>query len=379
MPGAAFARLRQGGGVGLPTWVRLEANWMNSFFGARPATALACGLLVALLRSSRATPADPPQAEITNGQLRAKLYLPDARNGFYRGTRFDWSGVIGSLIYKQHEYYAPWFDGVDPQTHDYRYQGSEIIASTCSAMTGPAEEFQSHGAALGWDEAKPGGTFIKIGVGVLRKDDGKYDFVKQYEMVDPGKWTVVRHRDSVEFTQELTDPSSGYGYNYHKTVRLMAGKPEMVLEHRLQNTGRRAIESAVYNHNFLVLDREPIGPDFVITFPFQIQSPSPPDHNLAEIRGNQFLYLKLLQNEDRVECPLEGFGTSPKDNDIRIENPKIGAGVRMIGDHPLSHVNLWSIRTVLAVEPFISMRIDPGGEFAWRVSYEYYTVAPGPK
>jgi hypothetical protein len=23
-----------------------------------------------------------------------KLYLPDAEHGFYRGTRFDWSGVV---------------------------------------------------------------------------------------------------------------------------------------------------------------------------------------------------------------------------------------------------------------------------------------------
>ena len=320
--------------------------------------------------------APPSQAEITNSAIRVKLHLPDARNGFYRGTRFDWSGVIGSLTYKGHEYYGPWFDSVDPAVHDYRYEGSKIIASSCSGITGPAEEFQTNGSALGWDEAKPGGTFIKIGVGVLRKDQGAYDFVKQYEMVDPGKWTVVPHPDSVEFTQQLTDPSSGYGYAYHKTVRLIADKAEMVLEHRLQNTGRRPIESAVYNHNFLVLDHQPIGPHLVITFPFPLQSPHPPDPRLAELRGSQFHYLKVLEGEDRVESPLAGFGESPKDNDIRVENKSIGVGVRFKGDRPLSHVNLWSIRTVLAVEPFITMTIPPGGEFSWSVSYEYYTTVP---
>jgi hypothetical protein len=351
---------------------------MNSVFGARPAAALACGLLLALTLSLRAS-MNAPQTEISNGHVRVKLYLPDAANGYYRGTRFDWSGVIGSLKYKDHEYYGPWFDAVDPTVHDYRYEGSRIIASTCSGITGPAEEFQTHGTALGWDEAKPGGTFVKIGVGVLRKDNASYDFVKQYEIVDPGKWTVAQHPDSVEFTQELSDPASGYGYVYHKTVRLIAGKPEMVLEHRLQNTGRRPIQSAVYNHNFLVLDRQPIGPDFVVTFPFPLQSPSPPDPGLAEIRGSQFIYLKLLQNQDRVEAPLEGFSGSPKDNDIRIENRKVGVGVRMVGDHPLSHVNLWSIRTVLAVEPFITTTIPPGGQFSWKVSYEYYSVASSEK
>jgi hypothetical protein len=349
-----------------PDWVRRAAR----------AVALTCGFLLACAIALEAFVTDPPQAEITNGQIRAKLYLPDARNGYYRGTRFDWSGVIGSLKYKGHDYYGPWFDKVDPAVHDYHYEGSEIIASTCSGATGPSEEFQTHGSALGWDEAKPGGTFIKIGVGVLRKEGDRYDFVKQYEIVDAGKWTVATHKDSVEFTQELTDPSSGYGYIYRKTVRLIDGKPEMVLEHRLQNTGRHPIESAVYNHNFLVLDREPIGPDLTVTFPFPLQSTHPPDGRLAEIRGKQFLFLKPLEGEDRVEAPLEGFSGSPSDNDIRIENRKSGAAVRMLGDHPLSHVNLWSIRTVLAVEPFITMTVVPGAQFSWTVSYEYSTVAP---
>jgi hypothetical protein len=45
-----------------------------------------------------------PQAEITNGELRAKVYLPDACRGFYRGTRFDWSGIVSSLEYKGHNF-----------------------------------------------------------------------------------------------------------------------------------------------------------------------------------------------------------------------------------------------------------------------------------
>ena len=58
--------------------------------------------LVWLLTTALLLPAaDFPQAEITNGQLRVKLYLPDANSGFYRATRFDWSGMIYSLLYFQ--------------------------------------------------------------------------------------------------------------------------------------------------------------------------------------------------------------------------------------------------------------------------------------
>lgn len=44
--------------------------------------------------------ADFPSTTISNGLIRAKVYLPDAKAGFYRASRFDWSGAIGSLEYK---------------------------------------------------------------------------------------------------------------------------------------------------------------------------------------------------------------------------------------------------------------------------------------
>jgi hypothetical protein len=352
----------------------LGTKQTNSPLRRKVATALAWATVCGLAGKGELSGADFPQTEITNGQLRVKLYLPDAKHGYYRATRFDWSGVIGTLEYKGHNYYGPWFDRVDPKVHDFAYVGAQVVAAPCTAISGPVEEFQTNRAALGWDEAKAGGTFVKIGVGVLRKDDARYDFVKLYEIVDPGKWTVKKDRHSVEFMQELADPSSGYGYIYRKTVRLTEGQPEMVLEHRLENTGRRTIHSTVYNHNFLVLDGQPPGPDFAITVPFQIEPEQPLNTHLAEIRGNQIVYLKVLENQDVVEIGLRGFGDSPKDNEIRIENSKVGAGMRIRGDRPLWFENLWSIRRVLAMEPFIAMAIDPGHEFTWTVRYEYYTL-----
>jgi len=352
---------------------------MHSLLGSGLTAILALTAVVGLAGTWDPPAADVPQAEITNGELRVKLYLPDARQGYYRGARFDWSGVIAALEYKGDNYYGPWYNRIDPRVHDFQYVGAEIVASTCSGIPGPVEEFQTNHKALGFDEAKVGGTFIKIGVGVLRKDSAEYDFVKQYEIVDPGKWRVETHGDSVEFTQELAERSTGYGYIYRKTVRLVAGKPEMVLEHRLKNTGGRAIHSSVYNHNFLVLDQQPPGPEFSLTLPFQIHSPKPPNKDLVEIRGNQIVYLKALANQDTVYTPLLGFSDSPQDNEIRIENRRVGVGMLIRGDRPLSDLHLWSIRSVLAMEPFIAMTIDPGSEFTWEVTYQYYTLAPNPK
>jgi hypothetical protein len=132
----------------------------------------------------------------------------------------------------------------------------------------------------------------------------------------------------------------------------------------------------VYGHNFLMLDGQTTGADFKVTVPFQIHSPQPPKQGVAEIRGNQFVYLKTLVDRDVVYVPLLGFSDNPKDNEVRIENKRVGAGVVVRGNRPLTNMALWSIRSVLAVEPFISMTIEPGREFDWDVTYEYYTIAP---
>src|SRR6202167_4872937 len=230
-------------------------------------------LFTALPALAYASPA-PPQWEIANKLVRAKLYLPDATSGFYRGTRFDWSGVIADLRYDGHSYYGPWFTQTDPKVPDFVYRGSEIVAGPCSAITGPAEEF----TALGYDEAKPGGTFLKIGIGMLRKpDDAHYSGYRLYEIVDGGKWSVKKSKDAIEFTQELHDASSGYGYVYRKKISLAAGKPEMSIEHSLRNAGTRPIHTSVYDHNFLVLDKQATGPGFTVTLPFTITSDHPPE------------------------------------------------------------------------------------------------------
>jgi len=328
-------------------------------------------LVVISLSLSMGLAAGFPSAEITNGQIRVKIYLPDAKNGFYRATRFDWSGVIYSLIYKGHDYYGPWFNKTDPKVHDFIYEGSDIIAGACSAITGPVDEF----GPVGWDEAKAGGHFIKIGIGALRKpDEGKYDNYTLYEVADPGKWTIKTGRDSVAFTQELADASSGHSYTYRKTVRVSKGKPEMVLEHSLKNVGTRAIRTTVYNHNFLVLDKAPPGPGFEITVPFQIQTERPPNQELARIRGNQIVYIKTLEGRDVVATPVQGFSGTPGDNTIRIENTRLGAGMNIVADRPLSSESLWSIRTVIAMEPFVAVAIEPGSEFTWKATYSYYTL-----
>lgn len=78
---------------------------------------------------------ETPKVEIANGLIHATVYPPDSVHGFYKGTRFDWSGIIGRLEYAGHNYYGPWFTKTDPAVSDFVYRGSDsdIVVGPCSA------------------------------------------------------------------------------------------------------------------------------------------------------------------------------------------------------------------------------------------------------
>jgi uncharacterized cupin superfamily protein len=55
-------------------------------------------------------------------------------------------------------------------------------------------------------------------VGTVRKpEEQAYRPFETYEIVDPGKWTVKKHKDRIEFTHQLRG-ENGYAYVYRKTV-----------------------------------------------------------------------------------------------------------------------------------------------------------------
>jgi hypothetical protein len=72
--------------------------------------------------------------------------------------------------------------------------------------------------------------------------------------------------------------------------------------------------------------------------------------------------------------PIQGFSDNAKDYDFRIENAAAGAGMRVQADRAMSQAALWSIRSVVAVEPYINLSIEPGKEFDWTFTYDYYTA-----
>jgi hypothetical protein len=316
-------------------------------------------LIVTLIAVAQAAAPSFPKAELATSSIRATVTLPDVKSGYYRGTRFDWSGSILSLKWGGHEYFGQWFEKYDPKIHD--------------AITGPVEEFLTDDAGLGYAEAKPGEVFVRIGVGAVRKpEEPAYRRFETYEVVDHGKWSTKASHDRIDFTHELGN-ANGYGYAYRKTLRLSGDT--LVIEHRLENTGRKPIATSVYDHNFFTLDGQTTGPDAVVQFTSFEPKAARPLNGLAETRGREIRFLKTFESKETVFTEVSGFGSTARDYDFRIENRKTGAGVHITSDQPLSKLLFWSAWKTVCPEPYIDMRIEPGKAFTWTITYEFYQAA----
>jgi hypothetical protein len=254
---------------------------------------------------------------------------------------------------------------------DFLWQNGQVTVSPVSGAPGPMEEF----GTIGFDEAGDGGRFLKIGVGILKRTTPTYDFVHLYPVLNEGKRSFSATKTSVRFTHDLADKETGYGYAYVKTVRLVPGKPQMVIEHVLKNTGKKPIETAVYCHNFLTLGTG--NENVTISAPFNISADKPFAPDAAEVSGKTIRYLRAVKEGESVTSPITGFGSSVSDYDFKVTNTKTGFGQRIRADQPLSRINFWSIRTNVSWEPYIAISLKPGETKRWTYTYDYFGPGEG--
>jgi hypothetical protein len=298
-----------------------------------------------------------PRTTISNDLLKAEILLPDVSQGYYQGTRFDWSGVIESLQFSGHEYFGKWFDKYDPKIHD--------------AIMGPVDDF----LPVDYETAKPGENFLKIGIGVINKPDNEpWTFSRTYPVIDYGKWTTKIKPDQVQFIHNLKDKK--YAYEYEKNVRLLKYKPVMVLTHSFKNKGKSTIETLVYNHNFFVIDNKKVGPGYSAEFPFKISGVFRDGPSLVNITDKSFTLLRNIEKGETIfSLGLQGSGQKDKLYEIRIENKETGAGVKITCDKPLEKMVFWANPFTFCPEPYIRLKAEPGETFEWTITYEFYNIS----
>ena len=306
-----------------------------------------------------------PSKTISNGIVSARVYLP-VPFGFYRATRFDHAGMITHITYKGHDYGQYWFVKTSPDVKNFTYDKDGLVANSNNFAAGPVEEFGENG----FDAAGMDGRFLKIGVGILKRDTDKYDRFHTYPILTEGKRTTMATKTSIRFTQVLSTDSSSYGYVYSKTVTIVPGKAELKITDQLKNTGKKAIDTSVYDHHFMTLSPGEDGVQLEAPFPLAHARPMPAD--VVRFDGARMTYLRGLTGEEQVASDLTGFTNAVADNDFRITATKTGYGVRIRADKPVSRLLWWSVPSTMGIEPYMDIKLKPGEETHWTHTMDYY-------
>ena len=290
--------------------------------------------------------------KISNGTLTIKLHTPDSAEGYYRGTRFDWAGVFESIDYRGCNYCEPWFENYSPTMHD--------------AVCGPAEEF----GPIGLEDIAAGEPFLKIGVGILKKLEGEYDRFKLHEILDEGiRYHEVKD-DSIVFTHEIDSPV-GYGYLYRKEIAI-TGTSSFCIRHCLTNTGKKTLNSNVYNHNFFTLGMLATGPSRKLDFPFCPEGDWRAEYSEVGFTANGIRFTRDLQKGESVftgNLHEAGKGLDGSPNEFTLSESKNGRSVRGTCNRPMTKAVFWSNYRIACYEPYINFCIAPGETFTFDIEY----------
>lgn len=295
---------------------------------------------------------------LADGGLEVAVSMPGAP-GTYCGSRFSWAGIISHVKFAGHQLFGPWRPGITSlDVHDN--------------VTGTAGEFgmgtAGMPAPLGFNDAAPGGRFVKIGVGVLRRPDGlPYSFGRSYEILDASSWQVRRIDQGIDMRQILEH--DGYGYDYCHRIELVSGGKSFITRHTLTNSGSKKIHQTHYSHNFIVIDRMPVGSAYEIVFPFTPEN-SFRAESTAYVDGRTLKFRAQIPAGEAIFAQLSGYGDTTADNRVTIRNRYAGLDVNITGDRPVVRYHFFAVAGAVCPEPFVDIHAAPGETVTWQHRYD---------
>jgi hypothetical protein len=299
-----------------------------------------------------------PSVRLVGPRSEAMVYLPDPSRGYYRGPRFDWTGLTASLLLDGHEVFGEWREGPhDPLGNDF------VVGPACEFGMGPQT---GNPPPIGYDEAEPGGTFLKIGAGERRKTDARpYEFGGAYPLVNAPKWRVSWGTSWMECREEA-GLDAGWGYRYTKRIELCSDGTSMRVRYRLENTGARRFHQTWYSHNFIRIDERPIGVGYRLDVPFAVRFGRTAGDAVAA-RGNAIEFVKSPGPSEGVFAAVEGYGPDPSQNSVIVRGPT--AALRISGDVPVHRFSVFATGRTVCPELFVDIDLAPGRSRTWSDRY----------
>lgn len=273
----------------------------------------------------------------------------------YNFSRFDWTGKIVKVKFKN-------------------IQLSSVELTDCQNENHFGKGFYNEfgiDTALGFDEAEVGGWFHKIGVGLLKKDDTQYLFSKNYE-IKPAEFKVVSKSNKITISCK-SDAVCGYSYLFKKEIEIHDSS--FTIKYYLENTGKKDIITNEYCHNFTAINKDLIGSDYILKFPFQLKPKlfgeavnleQKVDIGINDIKFNGLpkepFFFSFLNGSEKVDAEWE------------LINFKSKIGISEVGSFKTDKVNLWGWKHVISPELFFNIFIKPGESIEWSRNYNVFTV-----
>jgi hypothetical protein len=322
----------------------------------------------------------PPAPIVLNSdRLTVEIAPPGTA---YARTRFDWTALITQVTLDgQHSFCVP--EDPDPT------KGTGGI--------GLCNEFGIE-QAVGYDDAQPGESFPKLGIGVLEKlDESPYTFMRPYKIVERFPIQIDTTGSEARFLVEPVD-CRGYAARLTKTVTVQDATLEIA--YHLENVGQKPIQTNEYCHNFMGIDGHLMGPDYTLRLPYPVRFEEPPpgmlrralpgflrkivpDALLAPVarllmrRMGQVLVVNGSEISLR-ETPqrpfyrrLIGYALTEQPQFELVHTPS-GAGMREIDDFAPCRVALWGTTHVISAEIFCPIDVQPGDAQTWTRRYEFF-------
>ncbi|NLI57254.1 MAG: hypothetical protein GX387_01830 [Clostridium sp.] len=283
---------------------------------------------------------------LKNNRLKVEIDYPGNN---YNGSRFDWTGFVTSVC-------------LDDK---YLFCTKEsLVPGEGSGGVGLCNEFGIH-TPIGYDLAKPGEKFHKLGVGLLtRPDESDYFFFDKYQ-VSPFDVIVSEESDSITF---ILDHLECNGYAVKMTKKLSLKDNTLTIDYHLENTGTKPIITEEYCHNFISINENPIDTGYILRFPYNIDIKEVPE--VLTFKNNEITLIKNPKKD--FHCVIEGFNSVDNHYWELVFEP-LKAGVREYSHFSVKSVALWGTTHVISPEVFIDVNIQPGKTQKWTRKYEFFT------
>lgn len=286
---------------------------------------------------------------LKNDRLTVEIAKPGEAPNTTR--RFDRAGFVTQVT----------LDG----KHTFCSREPDNLPHPSTGGYGLCNEYRLPAPAL---EAGVGEKFPKPGIGIMTKDiDGKFVMYHQYPC-DDYDIDITCTDTSATFCTKAK-PCMGYAISQTKVLMLDGNQLRMEIE--LKNVGDVKLEFDEYCHNFVTIDRLPIGPDYFISLPVTSQVGKSTKSGIALVGKENGVGFAEYSNEPTL-FDIDGsefIGEAPFT--WKLTHQKTSAAVSETVSLMPEKMVIWTIDHIVSPEAICHFELEVGEAASWSRTWTF--------